>query len=32
MITVVEVAPRAGYRVWLRDSDGVAGEVETRHA
>ena len=28
MITVVEVAPRTGYRIWLRYSDGVAGEVD----
>ena len=28
MITAVEVAPRAGYRVWLRYSDGVSGEVD----
>ena len=28
MITVLEVAPRTGYRIWLRYSDGVAGEVE----
>ena len=28
MIEAVEVAPRAGYRIWLRYSDGVAGEVD----
>ena len=28
MITAVEVAPRAGYRIWLRYSDGVSGEVD----
>lgn len=28
MIAAVEVAPRAGYRIWLRYSDGVSGEVD----
>ena len=28
MITAMEVAPRAGFRIWLRYSDGVAGEVD----
>ena len=28
MITAVEAAPRAGYRIWLRYSDGVSGEVD----
>ena len=27
MITAVEVAPQAGYRIWLRYADGVSGEV-----
>ena len=28
MITAVEVAPRAGYRIWLRYADGISGEVD----
>ena len=28
MITAVEVEPRSGYRIWLRYSDGVSGEVD----
>ncbi|MCY4037349.1 MAG: DUF2442 domain-containing protein [bacterium] len=24
----IEVAPRGGYRIWLRYSDGVVGEVD----
>ena len=28
MITAVEVAPQAGYRIWLRYADGVSGEVD----
>ena len=28
MITAVEAVPRAGYRIWLRYSDGVSGEVD----
>lgn len=28
MITAVEVKPRDGYRIWLRYSDGAAGEVD----
>ena len=28
MITAVEVKPRDGYRIWLRYSDGSAGEVD----
>ena len=28
MIAVLAVAPRAGYRVWLRYSDGASGEVD----
>ena len=27
-ISVLEVEPRDGYRIWLRYSDGVAGEVD----
>ena len=28
MIVAVDVEVRAGYRIWLRYSDGVAGEVD----
>ena len=28
MIAAVEVEPRSGYRIWLRYSDGVSGEVD----
>ena len=28
VIAAMEVAPRAGYRIWLRYSDGVSGEVD----
>ena len=28
VIHAVEVQPRAGYRIWLRYSDGAAGEVD----
>lgn len=28
MIRAMEAAPRAGYRIWLRYSDGVSGEVD----
>ena len=28
MITPVEVEPRDGFRIWLRYSDGTAGEVD----
>ena len=28
MIEAVDVAPRDGYRIWLRHSDGAAGEVD----
>ena len=30
-LSVVEVEPRDGYRIWLRYSDGVAGEVDLSH-
>lgn len=28
MIHALDVAPRAGYRIWLRYSDGTSGEVD----
>ena len=28
MIEAVQVAPRAGYRIWLRYADGASGEVD----
>ena len=28
MIRPIEVEPREGYRIWLRYSDGMAGEVD----
>ena len=28
MIEAVQVEPRAGYRIWLRYSDGASGEVD----
>ena len=28
MIEPLEVAPREGYRIWLRYSDGASGEVD----
>ena len=28
MIRVMEVQPRNSYRIWLRYSDGAAGEVD----
>ena len=31
MIQPTEVHPRAGYRIWLRYSDGVAGEIDLSH-
>ena len=31
MIRPVEVEPRLGYRIWLRYSDGAAGEVDLSH-
>ena len=31
MIRPTEVHPRAGYRIWLRYSDGVAGEIDLSH-
>ena len=31
MIRPVEVEPRRGYRIWLRYSDGAAGEVDLSH-
>ena len=31
MIRPLEVAPRLGYRIWLRYSDGAAGEVDLSH-
>ena len=27
----IEVIPRSGYRIWIRYSDGVSGEVELSH-
>ena len=31
MIRPTEVHPRAGYRIWLRYADGVAGEIDLSH-
>lgn len=31
MIRPIEVAPMEGYRIWLRYSDGTAGEVDLSH-
>ena len=31
MIQPTEVHPRAGYRIWLRYADGVAGEIDLSH-
>ena len=31
MIQPTEVQPRAGYRIWLRYADGVAGEIDLSH-
>ena len=31
MIRPIEVEPRKGYRIWLRYSDGAAGEVNLSH-
>ena len=31
MIRPIEVHPRVGYRIWLRYSDGVAGEIDLSH-
>ena len=31
MIRPAEVAARKGYRVWLRYSDGAAGEIDLSH-
>ena len=31
MTRPVEVEPRYGYRIWLRYSDGAAGEVDLSH-
>ena len=31
MIRPLEVEPRLGYRIWLRYSDGAAGEVDLSH-
>ena len=31
MIRPTEVYPRAGYRIWLRYADGVAGEIDLSH-
>ena len=28
MVRAIEVKPRAGYRIWLRYSDGVSGEID----
>ena len=28
---VTEASPRAGYRVWVRFSDGLSGEVDLSH-
>ena len=30
-VQAVDVQPRAGYRIWLRYSDGAAGEVDLSH-
>lgn len=31
MIRPTEVKPRDGYRIWLRYSDGTAGEIDLSH-
>ena len=31
MIRPTEVEPREGYRIWLRYSDGTAGEIDLSH-
>ena len=31
MIRPIEVEPREGYRIWLRYSDGAAGEIDLSH-
>ena len=31
MIRPIEVEPRDGFRIWLRYSDGAAGEVDLSH-
>ena len=31
MIRPTDVEPRSGFRIWLRYSDGVAGEVDLSH-
>ncbi len=31
MIRPTEVHPRAGYRIWLRYADGVAGKIDLSH-
>ncbi len=31
MVRPTEVEPRAGYRIWLRYSDGAAGEIDLSH-
>ncbi len=31
MIRPTEVEPREGYRIWLRYSDGTAGEIDLAH-
>jgi hypothetical protein len=31
MIRPTEVEPREGYRIWLRYSDGAAGELDLSH-
>ncbi len=31
MIRPTEVEPRDGFRIWLRYSDGIAGEIDLSH-
>ena len=31
MVSLIEIATRQNYRLWLRYSDGVAGEVDLSH-
>ena len=31
MIRPIAVEPRDGYRIWLRYSDGAAGEIDLSH-
>ena len=31
MIRPMEVEPRAGFRIWIRYSDGASGEVDLSH-